>query len=401
MATSEQGDLAKKRVGLLTGILPLMVIAHFAHHLLTALPTPLLPMIRSDFNLDYTQAGMVVSAFSLAYGFGSLPSGWVTDYVGARIMITIGTCGVAVAGVLVGLSPAFMVLLAFMALMGLAAGGYHPAAPPIISASVPAEKRGRALGLHTIGGGASYFLAPILAAWIASWGGWRGAFIALSAVTIAFGIFFYIKIGRTFIKKAGAAAPAQMVDLAEPGRRKRLFLVIGMSTVTAAIVNSALAFVPLYAVDHFGLSKTVAASFLSLYYTAGFWVGPVAGYFADRVGTVPLLMGVSLAVGPMVYLLTVVPGVPMYLLMIVLLGIITYTRMPISETYIVGRTSPHNRSTILGVYYFGGLEGAGVLTPIIGFLIDHYSFQTAFMASAGIALLVAVIGTISLWGRRN
>jgi MFS family permease len=294
-----------------------------------------------------------------------------------------------------------MVLLAFMALMGLAAGGYHPAAPPIISASVPAEKRGRALGLHTIGGGASYFLAPILAAWIASWGGWRGAFIALSAVTIAFGIFFYIKIGRTFIKKAAAAAPAQMVDLAEPGRRKRLFLVIGMSTVTAAIVNSALAFVPLYAVDHFGLSKTAAASFLSLYYTAGFWVGPVAGYFADRVGTVPLLMGVSLAVGPMVYLLAVVPGLPMYLLMIVLLGIITYTRMPISETYIVGRTSPHNRSTILGVYYFGGMEGAGVLTPIIGFLIDHYSFQTAFMASAAIALLVAVIGTISLWGRRN
>ena len=175
MATSEQGALAKKRLGLLTGILPLMVIAHFAHHLLTALPTPLLPMIRSDFNLDYTQAGMVVSAFSLAYGFGSLPSGWVTDYVGARIMITIGTCGVAVAGGLVGLSPAFMVLLAFMALMGLAAGGYHPAAPPIISASVPAEKRGRALGLHTIGGGASYFLAPILAAWIASWGGMAGS----------------------------------------------------------------------------------------------------------------------------------------------------------------------------------------------------------------------------------
>ena len=102
------------------GTVPLLVLVHFAHRLLTALPAPMLPMTRSDFSLDYTQSGTVVSAFSLAYGIGQLPAGWITDLVGARIVIMIGICGVAVAGFLVGLSPNYLILLCLMALAGLA-----------------------------------------------------------------------------------------------------------------------------------------------------------------------------------------------------------------------------------------------------------------------------------------
>ncbi len=62
-------------------------MAHFAHHLLTALPVPLLPFIRGDFGLDYAQAGLVVSAFGLAYGIGQLPAGWLSDRIGPRLML--------------------------------------------------------------------------------------------------------------------------------------------------------------------------------------------------------------------------------------------------------------------------------------------------------------------------
>lgn len=108
-------------------VLPLFVVAHFSHHLLNALPVPLSPMIRSDFSLDYVQAGLVTSVFNLAYGIGQLPAGWLADRIGARLMMAVGIVGVAVAGVLVGLSSTYLMLLIFMALMGLAGGGYHPA----------------------------------------------------------------------------------------------------------------------------------------------------------------------------------------------------------------------------------------------------------------------------------
>ena len=147
-------------------------MAHFAHHLLTALPVPLLPLIRDDFALDYTQSALVISAFAIPYGIAQLPAGWLADRSDPRLLIAVGISGVAVAGLLVGLSQSYVMLVLCLVLMGLAGGGYHPATPPLISAAVEPEKRGRALGLHTIGGGASYFLAPLAAAGIAAVDTW-------------------------------------------------------------------------------------------------------------------------------------------------------------------------------------------------------------------------------------
>lgn len=129
-----------------SGLLPLFVLAHFGHHLLGVLPVPLLPFIRDEFNLDYTQAGVVIAAFSLAYGISQLPAGWLADRIGPRTLVTIGIAGVAIAGVLVGLSQTYIMLLVFLVLMGILGGGYHPASAPLVSASVEPKNRGWAIG---------------------------------------------------------------------------------------------------------------------------------------------------------------------------------------------------------------------------------------------------------------
>ena len=98
------------------------MLAHFGHHLLTALPVPLLPMIKDDFALDYTQSGLVISAFTLSYGIGQLPAGWLADRIGRRILIAIGICGVALAGLIIGISHTYIMLIIFLALMGVMGG---------------------------------------------------------------------------------------------------------------------------------------------------------------------------------------------------------------------------------------------------------------------------------------
>jgi MFS family permease len=123
---------------------------------------------------------------------------------------------------------------------------------------------------------------------------------------------------------------------------------------------------------------------------------------SDRIGRVPVVLGVCFITGPLIYLLNHVEsgfGVGCLLLG---LGMTLYVRFPVSETYIVGQTSERNRSTILGVYYFANLEGSGILTPVIGFMIDRFGFDATF-AIAGISLLfltlfcgVLILGR-SLW----
>ena len=384
-------------------MLPLFILAHFGHHLLTALPVPLLPMIRSNFELDYTQAGFVVSAFTLAYGFSQIPSGWLTDRVGARIMITISICGLGAAGLLVGLSQTYIMLIVFLALMGVLGGGYHPSSPPMISAAVEPTKRGRALGLHMIGGSASSFLSPLIAAAIAATWGWRGAFTGLAIPTIIFGIIFYTVLGRWRpTNKAENKTNSSYIEaLPTPGRLRRLVTIIILATFTQAVAFSTIAFIPLFLVDHFGTSQETAAASMSLIHSAGLWASPLAGYLSDRWGRVPVILAVCFLAGPVIYLLNLATYGFSIGALLVIVGMVMYSRAPVVQAYIIENTSERNRSTILGFFFFGSIEGSGVLTPAIGYLIDRLGFYYSFTIASAAIFIMALVGLIFLRGSRD
>lgn len=385
------------------GLLPLFMLAHFSHHVLTAIPIPLLPMIRRSFALDYTQSGLAISAFTLSYGIAQLPAGWLADRVGPRLLITIGISGVALSGLLVGLSQTYIMMTVFLVLMGLAGGGYHPAASPLISMSVEPDKRGRALGFHLIGGSTSYFLAPLIAAAIASAWGWRGSFVGLAAPTIVFGVVFYVLMGRRakMEKKRRSIADSHSETPFDPGHLRRLAAFIMLSAFTWAVISSTIAFIPLFMVDHFGVGDKTAASLLAIIYSAGFWAGPLGGYLSDRLGRVPVILAVSFISGPIMYLLNLVSYGPGFGVLLLVIGTILIMRAPVAEAYIVGQTSRRQRSTILGIYFFSGHEGSGVLTPVMGYLIDRLGFYPSFTI-ASVALFTVTLGcSLLLRGSRD
>jgi len=378
---------------LLGGLLPLFVLAHCSHHLLTALTIPLSPMIRSDFSLDYTYSGLVISAFNLSYGIGQLPGGWLADRIGPRIMITLGICGVAVAGFFVGLSHSFWMMIVFLALMGVLGGGYHPAAPPMISSFVEPRHRGRALGLHMIGGGASFFLSPLVATAIAAYWGWRGSFIGLAVPTLAFGIFFHL-----LLKKHGAGGPVERTQahrasetIPTPRLLRPLIVFIFLSTFSAAVLFSVMSFIPLFLVDKIGFSKETAGAFYAIIYSAGLWVSPIGGYLSDRFGSIPVILIVLLLTGPVIFLLNFVSSWLGTGILLLALGVIIYVRMPVSEVYILSHTPEGRRSAVLGVYFFSSMEGGGILTPVMGYLIDHLGFFVSYTLAASIIILTTLI----------
>jgi len=133
---------------------------------------------------------MVYSAFTWPYGISQIPAGWLADRFDRRILMIVGICGIGVAGVLVGLSQTYTTLIVFLVMMGVLGGGYHPAATPMVSALVESKERGRALGIHEIGGGAGFFVVPLVAAAVAAVWGWRGSFIGLAIPPIIFGIMW-------------------------------------------------------------------------------------------------------------------------------------------------------------------------------------------------------------------
>ncbi len=380
------------------------MLAHFSHHLIAALLPPLLPFIRDDFALDYTQAGWVISAFTLAYGISQLPAGWLADRVGARILITVGISGVGLAGFLVGLSPTYVMLIVFLVLLGAMGGGYHPAASPLVSESVDPERRGRALGIHQVGGTASFFLTPLIAVGVAAALGWRGTFISLAVTAIVFGIVFYVLLGRRgHTKKTETAAVDNHVETppSYSGRLRHLvlFVILGVSLLT--LLFSIISLLPLFVVDHFGVGVEAAAVLLALYHFAGLWAGPLGGYLSDRIGKVPVMLVVSLIAGPVVYLLGLVSFGWSISIVLLVMGMSQYIGMPISEVYIISHTSERNRSSVLGIYYFASRGGPGIIVPVIGYLFDRFGFGAGFTIVGATLFIIALGCSVFLWGSRD
>jgi predicted MFS family arabinose efflux permease len=260
---------------------------------------------------------------------------------------------------------------------------------------VEPKNRGRTLGLHQTGGSASFLVTPLLAAALATTLGWRGSFISLAIITMIFGVIFYILLGR---RKGTAETDHKITDSVqeEPqtqGQWRRLIILIFMSTFVGAMVMSVGAFIPLFMVDHFGVSEGQAAVFLAILYSTGIVASPLGGYLADRFGTIPVMLGASLSAGPVIFLLNLAPyGLGISLALIVL-GMTLFLRLAAAESYIISHTSARYRSTTFGAYYFFSMESGGVLTPVIGYLIDQFGFHLSFtiMGAAAVAVSLTCI----------
>ena len=377
------------------------MFAHFAHHLMTALPGPLLPFIRSDFDLTYTQSALVITAFSLAYGIGQLPGGWLADRIGRRTMIAIGILGVAAAGIMVGLSHTYILMIVFLVLMGLLGGGYHPAATPWISASAGEKNQGRAIGWHFVGGGSGFFVAPLVGAAIAGVWGWHRSFIGLAIPSAAFGIIFFLILRR---QKDANQLKAVVGDhqagmIAAKDRWRSLIALIAMSLIAGGM-GSIMSFLSLYLVDQFNVSKQVAGSLMAVSSFAGLWAGPVGGHLSDRLGRLPIILISSIIGGILILSIRYIPyGIGLFALLF-FVGVNMYLGAPVSESFIMGQTSSRHRSMIYGLYYLAG-QGGALFAPLMGHLIDSMGFQSTATV-AGIAIVaVTIVGGIILIGDRE
>ncbi|MFC1954704.1 MFS transporter [Chloroflexota bacterium] len=383
----------------------LFMLAHFSHHLINSLLQPLLPFIRDDFGMNYTQAAWIVSAFTFAYGISQLPAGWLADRIGSRFLLLIGTVGVAICGLLIGFSPTYSIMVVFLVLLGILGGGYHPAASPLVSASVEEKNRGRALGIHQIGGTGSFFLSPIIAVGVAGFfGGWRASFIILAVITVLFSTFFYIRLSRRLSSSqpeysSNAANKTDSIPVSGSMKRLVAFIILGVTLQIS--IFSATSFIPLYAVDHFMESEAIGAALLSVAHFSGLWAGPLGGYISDRIGKVPVMLTVCLLAGPVIFLLSLVSMNITIWAVLLVLGALMYVGMPVTESYVITHSPEKHRSTILGIYYFASRGGPALIMPVFGSLLDYFSFGMAFTAT-GVAALVITLGcSLFLWGSRE
>ena len=111
---------------------------------------------------------------------------------------------------------------------------------------------------------------------------------------------------------------------------------------------------------------------------------------SDRLGSVPVVAMAALVSGPALILIGLAPSGMLVIALLFLVGIALYVRSPASESFVLAHSPAKHRSTVLGLYFFGAMEGNGALAPVVGYLIDRFGFSTAYTVS-GVAMMVIAL----------
>jgi MFS family permease len=389
--------------------LPWFIMAHFGHHLLTALPSPLLPSIRTAFGLSNFQSLLVTTVYAFSSGAGNIPAGRLVDKIGPTILLTIGTLGVAIGGLVTGLSHTYIMFMVLLTIMGFMTAGYHPASTPMILAAVEPEKRGRALGLHLVGGNASFFIAPLIAGavmWLWPSMGFHGPFIVLSVPTAIFGIIFYIYLtkrgGLTHVNAAKRKTAEERPP--QPGYKRRLWAYLIQMVVGGGAGMSVQALMSLYIVDRLGGTNTSVTWIMSVSFLPAIVGGTViGGWISDRIGSVRIIIVTGILSGLLIFWVRASTTVNIwFLLLLFIMGTNNAIRMPVTEVFIMGQTPSKNRATIYGIYYFTMQYTGAIFAPVYGWLVpNHFSYEQVFLFSAMAVTAVSIITPFFFWDAKE
>lgn len=144
-----------------------------------------LPGIGADLAVSPSTTAWVLLAYALPMAALAIPAGRWSDGADVRAAFALSMAGIAIASVLVGLAPAFSLIVVGRLLQGAAGALIIAVYMPIITTSVLPEQRGRAIGfvitIMTVGAMAGVPFGGLIAdAW-----GWRAVFLVKLPFVVA------------------------------------------------------------------------------------------------------------------------------------------------------------------------------------------------------------------------
>jgi MFS family permease len=375
-------------------ILSLTIGGHSLVHLFEGVLPPLIPLLIGEFRTDYFHLALIVTAFSYAFGLGSLPAGILADRVGPRRLITLYLFG---AGLLcLGIWPVKSLwgYGIMMGLIGLFCSTYHPSANALLSLSM--TQRGNAFGIHGIAGSLGVASVPLLSAGIGAAFGWRSPHILFGLVGIGLGCYS-IAIGRhlSVFERKKEVETTNPSESASPVLHIVLFF---LSAATLGITyKGIMTFLPSYmgeqvlldflhldSVTLGGAMATIALLFGAL---GQYWAGRLVDRFSAEkfyllAITAAMLFALAMAWSGGLVLVAAAVGYALF----------HFSTQPI-QNFIISKYLPAHRQGLGYGIHFALIFGVGsTAAPVAGYLADHFGLQSVFIAMGlcyGVAVLLA------------
>jgi len=382
---AESGSRSAAR-GLALGVLLAVSFSHLMNDLVQSLIPAIYPILKSNFDLDFGQIGLITLTFQLTASLLQPVVGIYTDRRPMPYSLAIGM-GFSLLGLLLlAIASSFAMLLVAVALVGCGSSVFHPESSRV-ARMASGGRHGLAQSLFQVGGNAGQALGPPLAALIVLPHGqksvaWFSA-AALIGMIVLFRVGVWYKARRASPSGGGFALPSPILS-----SRK---LMLSALVLTALMFSKAFytasftSFYTFYLIDRFHVSVQESQLYLFLFLGAVAAGALVGGPVGDRFGRKFVIWFSILGVFPFTFALpyanlfwTAVLTVPIGLIMAsAFSAILVY-----AQELVPGRVG-----TVAGVFFGFAFGLGGLGAAVLGELADHTSIEFVYRICAYLPLI--------------
>ncbi|WIB69337.1 multidrug effflux MFS transporter [Curtobacterium sp. MCBD17_026] len=391
----------ERRLGPTTTVLPPIVplalivgVSPFA----TDMYIPALPAIARDLGTTPGAVQLSLTAFLVAFAVGQLLVGPVSDGIGRRPMLVVGTALFALASVGCALAPDVVTLVVARVAQGLAGAAGAVAGRAMVSDVTSGTRMAKVFGTLAAINAIGPVVAPLVGGAVLTVGTWRLMFVVLAVLGAVFFVAVVLRFRETLPPErrggVGFAANGRRIRelLAIP--RFRAYVLSGvLSTVGffAYIATSSFVFQSEFGFSE-GLYTLVFATNASMMIVTTLLFGRLVGRFTeDALLTLGLVVGTVGATAVFVSALLGLGPVPVWCALAVVTaawGFVLPAAM--TRTQHVGAAHPGTAAALQGGLTFG-IGGLG--TPLAGALggtaLAMGGVMAALMAAAVVVQVTA------------
>ncbi len=355
---------------------------HLLNDLIQSLIPAIYPIIKTTYQLDYGQIGMITLAFQISASLLQPAVGFYTDKRPMPYSMLVGM-GCTLVG-LIGLAFAssYALLLVAAACVGLGSSIFHPEATRM-ARNASGGKQGLAQGIFQVGGQAGGAMGPLLAAFIIAPLGQRSlswfsiaALLAMMLMVWIAGQAANLTPMRKKVTGAAAAGPARPT-----GKVVFAFFILIVLLFSKNAYNASFtSFYTFFLINKFHVSLETAQLMLFLFLAASAVGALGGGILGDRIGRDRILWFSILGALPFSLMLPFA-GLFWTGVLTVIINLIMASSFAAIMIYAMELLP--GRVGLVGGFFYGLTFGlGGIAAAMLGGLADQFGIETMYRACA-------------------
>jgi len=356
--------------------------------------SPILPRIGEELGIADAVLGTLVSAYSLMVGCFAIIAGPISDKIGRRRILILGTAGMTVALVLHGFVQDYVSFLVVRILAGMAGGVLSGAAVSYIGDYFPYNRRGWATGWVMSGAAFGQIIGIPMGIAMAERWGFRSPFYLFAVTMAATVLLLFFRVPQPDVQRTKGPLSVRKAAQDYMGMLQRPEVAWAAAAFFMMFLGVSLfvVYLPTWLERSMGATGDQIALMFLVGGIANVATGPQAGKLSDRIGRKSIILLACVGLSAVMALTPVLVtnlwiAYPMFFLTMVLVAM----RVSPFSALLTALVTDERRGALMSLTVALGQVGFAVGGALAGPLYAEVGYRSNAMVGAVSVLAMGLI----------